>query len=71
MRPFPEQTRVKPSCDIPPVDHLSAGSANFFRTGVPHLQNNAPHQDPTAGPCLGPYGIIRGAMSYERGTPVD
>ena len=27
-------------------------------------------QDPTVGPCLGPYGVPRGwAFSYERGTP--
>ena len=52
--------------------------ASLFRqpsaggTGLPHLQENAPHWDPTVGLCLGSYGgpMGGGAVSYERGTPV-
>ena len=42
-------------------------------TGVPHLQENAPLEDPSVGLCLeGPSGVPGGqAFSYERGTPVQ
>ena len=33
------------------------------RTGVPHLQENAPPKDRTVGLCLGPYGGLRGCFS--------
>ena len=38
--------------------------------GTSLIRNITP-QDPTVGPCLGPYAGHRGvALSYERGAPV-
>jgi len=55
----------------------SRGAPNIFGavkavlTGAPHSQETAPPLDSTFGPCLGPYGGLRGVgVSYERGTPV-
>ena len=45
---------------------------SIYITGVPRSQETGPPENPTVGqglgPCSGPRG---GALSYERGTPVQ
>ena len=49
-----------------------AGQTTQRTHGVPHLQENAPPQDPTMSLCLGSYGDPRGwAFSFEQGAPVQ
>ena len=49
---------------MPPCKYPSSGNEVLGRskdpTGVPHLQENAPPQDPTVGLCLGSQGGPRG-----------
>ena len=46
---------------------LAGWKADFRVTGVPHVQENAPPQDPTVGLCLGSLGGSQGGGRFLMG----